>query len=115
IESNEVEKVEQISREVTELIDQGIEFYSDSPRYYYTKLNELKIEMLAEASKDATLRAQQMATNAGSKLGNLRSADMGIFQITGSHSEEEYSWGGTLNTSSKNKTASITVRMQFDL
>ncbi len=115
IESNEVERVEQISREVTELIDQGIEFYSQSPRYYYTKLNELKIEMLAEASKDATLRAEKMATHAGSKLGSLRAADMGIFQITGSHSEEEYSWGGTLNTSSKNKTASITVKMQFDI
>jgi hypothetical protein len=40
---------------------------------------------------------------------------MGIFQITGQNSDEEYSWGGTFNTSSKRKTASITVKMEFGL
>ena len=43
IESKDVDKVEAISRQVTELINSGIEFYSSSPEYYYTKLAELKI------------------------------------------------------------------------
>ena len=42
IESNEVEKIETISREITELINMGVEFYSSKPQYYYTKLTELK-------------------------------------------------------------------------
>lgn len=113
IESKEVDKIEKISREITDLIDLGVEFYSQSPEYYSTKLADIKIEMLAGASSDARQRAEMIAINAGSKLGRLRSATMGIFQITGQNSSEEYSWGGAYNTSSKNKTASITVKLEF--
>ena len=38
---------------------------------------------------------------------------MGIFQITGQNSGEEFSWGGTFNTESKNKTASITMKLTY--
>jgi hypothetical protein len=113
IESKEVDKIEKISREVTELIDLGVEFYSQYPEYYYTKLSDLKIEMLAQASADARQRAEKIAEKAGSKLGPLRNASMGIFQITGQNSNEEFSWGGTYNTASKRKTASITVKLEF--
>ena len=115
IESKNVEGVEKLSREVTELIDKGIEFYSEEPRYYYTKLADLKIELLAKATKDARVRADKIAENAGGKINSLKSADMGIFQITGQNSAEDYSWGGTFNTSSKNKTASITVKLEFSI
>ncbi|MCH7401426.1 SIMPL domain-containing protein [Belliella kenyensis] len=115
IESKEVEKVEQISREITELLLQGVKFYSQPPRYYYTKLESLKIEMISKATEDARLRAERIAENSGSKLGKLISANMGIFQITGQNSAEDYSWGGTLNTSSKEKTASITMRLSYSV
>jgi len=113
IESREVEKVEQISREISELLLQGVRFYSQAPRFYYTELESLKIEMIAIATEDARLRAEKIAQNSGSKLGNLISASMGIFQITGQNSTEDYSWGGTFNTSSKDKTASITMRLSY--
>ena len=115
IESKEVDKVESISREVTELINTGIEFNSESPRYYYTKLAELKLEMLAAATADAKNRADRIAKNAGGGLGSLRNAAMGIFQITAQNSSEEFSYGGNFNTSSKNKTASITARLEFGI
>jgi hypothetical protein len=113
IESNNVEKVENLSREITELLNEGIEFYSESPRYYYTKLANLKIEMISRATEDARVRAEKIAENSGSKLGKLISAKMGIFQITGQNSNEDYSWGGTFNTSSKEKTASITMKLTY--
>ncbi len=113
IESKEVEKVEKISREITELLNKGIQFYSNQPRYYYTKLADLKIEMISKATIDAKLRADNIAKNSEASLGELTSAKMGIFQITGQNSEEDYSWGGTLNTSSKLKTASITVKLKY--
>jgi len=115
IESIEVDKIETMSREVTELINSGIEFNSSEPRYYYTKLAELKLEMLAAATADAKSRAERIAKNAGGGLGSLRNAAMGIFQITGQNSNEEYSYGGNFNTSSKNKTASITARLEFGI
>lgn len=115
IESKEVEKVEKISREVTELLNQGIAFYSQEPRYYYTELESLKLEMIAKATEDARIRAEKIAENSGSKLDDLISANMGVFQITGQNSGEDYSWGGAFNTSSKNKTASITMKLVFEV
>ncbi len=113
IQSSEVDKIEQISREVTELINQDVELYSMQPSYYYTKLSDLKIRMLAAATADARNRAEKIAQNSGAKLGKLQNATMGIFQITGQNSNEEFSGGGAFNTSSKAKTASITVRLEF--
>jgi hypothetical protein len=115
IESNEVNKIEDISRQVTELINSGIEFYSNQPQYYYTKLSKLKIEMIAEATKDALTRAQNIAENGGGELGKLKNANMGVFQIVAQNSSEEYSWGGSFNTTSKRKTASITVKLDYEV
>jgi uncharacterized protein len=114
IDSNDVEKVENISREITELLNKGIQFYSQAPRYYYTKLADLKIEMISKATADARIRAEMIAKNSGGKLGELISAKMGIFQITGQNSNEDYSWGGTYNTESKEKTASITMKLDYN-
>ncbi|MFT4733489.1 MAG: hypothetical protein ACI8UX_002001 [Psychromonas sp.] len=113
IESKDVEKIEKISREITELLNQGVQLYSDAPRYYYTKLADLKIEMISKATEDARIRAEKIAEFSGGKLGELKSAKMGVFQITGQNSKEDYSWGGTFNTSSKEKTASITMKLVY--
>jgi hypothetical protein len=113
IESKDVEKVEQLAREITELLNQGILFYSKPPRYYYTKLADLKIEMISKATEDAYLRAKTISQFSKSKIEKLLTAKMGIFQITGQNSNEDYSWGGTFNTSSKNKSASITMKLIY--
>lgn len=115
IESREVDKIEELSRQVSELINSGVEFYSNNPQYYYTKMSELKIEMIAEATKDANTRAQKIAENAGGDVGSLKNADMGVFQIVAQNSSEDFSWGGSYNTSSKRKTATITVRLDYEI
>lgn len=113
IKSSEVDKIEKVSREITELLNQGVKFYSEPPRYYYTKLADLKIEMVSKATENARIRAEQIATHANSSLGVLKEAKMGIFQITGQHSDEDYSWGGAYNTTSREKTASITMKLTY--
>lgn len=113
VESGNVDKVEKISREVTELIESGIEFSSSPPAYYYSKLSDVKIDLLGKASSDAKARAEIIAKNAGSTLKSLKKANMGVFQITGKNSNEDYSYGGAFNTSQKNKTGSITIKMEF--
>ena len=113
VESNDVNKVDRISREATELIETGIELNSSPPSYYYSKLSDIKIDLLGKASADAKNRAESIAKNAGCNLGKLRKANMGVFQITGKNSNENYSYGGAFNTSEKNKTGSITIKMEF--
>lgn len=115
IQSKNVDGVENISREVTELIDAGVELNSFAPDYYYTKLAQLKIKMIEAATKDAKNRAEKIAENAGGVLGDLKNADMGVFQITGENTQEEFSWGGNYNTSSKKKTANVTIRLKYEI
>jgi hypothetical protein len=113
VRSSDLALVEKVSREVTELLEKGIEFNSQAPEYYYTRLNEIKIDLLAKASEDAKTRAQTIAGSSGASLGNLRKANMGVFQIVGKNANEDYSYGGVFNTSSKEKTASITLRAEY--
>lgn len=115
IESGDVEKIESVSREITELLNKGVQFNSQPPRYYYTKIADLKIEMISKATEDARLRAEKIAENSGGSLGELKNASMGVFQITGQNSGEDYSWSGAYNTADKKKTASITMRLEYEI
>ncbi|MEZ4922389.1 MAG: SIMPL domain-containing protein [Crocinitomicaceae bacterium] len=115
VESQNVDGVEKVAREVTEIINAGIEFNSYSPNYYYTQLEQLKIEMIASATANATERAEKIAESSGSNLGELKSASMGVFHILGRNQEETYSWGGTFNTYSKEKTARVTMKLSFNI
>jgi hypothetical protein len=113
VESKKIELVEKLSREITELLEKGIELNSNAPEYYYTKLNELKIDLLAKASADAKVRAKTIAENSGESLSGIKKATMGVFQITGKNTNEDFSYGGAFNTSSKIKSASITLKVEY--
>jgi hypothetical protein len=115
VESRQIDLVEKLSREITELLEKGIELNSNMPEYYYTKLNELKIDLLANAASDAKTRAETIAKNSGTAVKGLVKASMGVFQITGKNANEIYSYGGTFNTSSKIKVASITLKVDYRL
>lgn len=115
VNSRSIDKVEKISREITELLQSGIELSSEQPAYYYTKLSDLKIKLLEQATEDARIRAEAIAKNGDSKLGDLKKASMGVFQITGQYSNEDYTYGGAFNTKDRNKTANITVRLEYEL
>ena len=60
IESKNVGQIEKIAREITELLNKGVQFYSQPPRYYYTKLADLKIEMISRATEDARIRLKKL-------------------------------------------------------
>lgn len=113
VDSKNIPAVEKLSREITVLLEKGIELNSIPPSYYYSALNELKIDLLANAAKDARQRAESIAENSKASLGKIKKATMGVFQITGKNLNEDYSYGGVFNTTSKEKTASITLRVDY--
>ena len=112
VRSTDVDKIAKIAREATELINQGILIESMAPEYHYTKLGDLKIEMLSEAAKDAKIRAQQIAQSTGSSFGSVRSARMGVLQITAADSNE-VSGSGINDTSSLEKDITAVVNVGF--
>lgn len=114
IESQAIEKIEELSVSMVDLINQGITIQANDLDYFYTKLDDLKIEMLDMASQNARLRAETIASGSGTQLSHIKSANMGVFQITAPNSSsEDYTWGGAFNTSSKRKRASINIRLTF--
>ena len=115
ISSHILAEIEKISRLVTDVLNNGVQFYSFSPRYYFTELANLKLDLISKATEDARLRAEKIVDKSGASLGDLLNADMGILQIVGQNSDESYSWGGTFNTSSKKKTASITIELRYKI
>ncbi|MBO4905106.1 MAG: SIMPL domain-containing protein [Lachnospiraceae bacterium] len=114
VSSEDVDNVEKISRDITELIEDGVEFTSNSPEYYYKDLDSLKLELVEAATENARNRIDLMAKGSGCEVGKLMSSNLGVFQITAKNSaDDEYSYGGTYNTSSRHKTATITVKLNY--
>jgi hypothetical protein len=112
VRSADVDRITAVSGTSGELISKGIEFNSEAPQYFYTKLSDIRVEMLAEATKNARQRAEQIATQGGGKLGAIRSAKMGVFQITPMHSTEVADYGIN-DTSSLEKKITAVVNVEF--
>jgi uncharacterized protein len=114
VTSTDVTRVSEAARNITGLIKDGVVVESNAPSYIYTKLADLKIAMLAEATKDATTRAQQIAGNSGAHLGSIVDAHMGVMQINPIHSYET-SGEGRNDTSSLEKEITAVVSARFSL
>jgi hypothetical protein len=114
VTSVNVQHVAEVARKITELLEQGVQVDSEAPEYHYTRMADLKITMLAEATKDATTRAQQIAANSQGKLGNILDARMGVMQINALH-ENEASGSGVNDTTSFEKEITAIVSAKFAL
>ncbi len=110
VESSDVDRLAQL--DTTPLVEQGVLFTTDPPQFLYTKVAEEKIEMLADATRDARARAEQIAAQGGRSIANLHDAEMGVFQITPLH-ETDTSSGGENDTSSLDKTITAVVTATF--
>jgi hypothetical protein len=114
VRSRDIARIEALARTSTELIRQGVRFESDAPEYLVSGLADLKVEMLAAATRDARARANEMARNAGSKIGRLRSARMGVFQVTPANSTLVTDYGVN-DTSSIEKDITSVVSVSFEI
>ncbi len=110
-----MKKIEMVIDQTSELINSGIEFNSNQVQYTYSDLPSLKHNLIENATQDARERAEKIVNTAKGKLGKLKDASMGVFQITGKGSVEDFSYGGVFDTYSKSKTARITVRLNYML
>ncbi len=110
VESENVAQMAQL--DTTPLVEQGVLFTTEPPQFLYTKVAEEKIEMLADATKDARARAEQIAAQGSRSIASLHDAEMGVFQITPLH-ESDTSGEGESDTSSMDKTITAVVTATF--
>lgn len=114
IASSDIGQIEGVAGEITSLIKDGVEIASFSPQYYYTKLDDMKIELLGEATKNALQRARQLAENSGSSVGNLKYASQGVFQITPVYSTDVSNYG-LYDTTTIEKSVKAVVTVEYSI
>ena len=112
VRSTDVNAVKALTQRADALIREGVPLSSGAPEYLYTRLAEIRTEMLADATEDAQRRAQAIAKSVGSEIGGVRSARMGVFQITPRNSTEVSDYGIN-DTSSLEKDITAVVRVTF--
>src|SRR5688572_32740669 len=84
VRTGRIESAREAMARSGELVKQGVALirsYEYDTQYLFTALEEIKPEMIAEATQDARNAAQQFAEDSGSKVGAIRSAQQGYFSI----------------------------------
>ncbi|MEI7810633.1 MAG: SIMPL domain-containing protein, partial [bacterium] len=115
VQSADVQKISDLSKNTNSLIvDKGVFFATTVIEYYYSKLPETRVELLASAVKDAKARAEQLAIAGGKKIGVLQSASSGVVQVMAPNSVEVSDYG-MYDTSSINKEVMVTVKASFEV
>jgi hypothetical protein len=112
--STNSDQVAAIGRDAISVVRQGVLFTSHAPEFIYTKAADAKISMLAEATRDAQVRAEKIAAQGRRALGDMRAARMGVFQITPRYSTETSS-EGLNDTTTNEKTIRAVVSATFAL
>lgn len=114
ISSSDVKLIKEISLEISSLIQQGVNFQVNPPEYYYTKLSDIKIEIQAQAARDAMTRGERIAEATGRELGTLKSARMGVLQIIPENSNLTSDYGIN-DVSSIRKEIVAVVNANFEI
>ncbi len=114
IQSKEIQKLTDLSKNVQKLIDEGVIFSINSLQYYVTNLPQLRISLLADAVKDAKARAQKIAEGTGKQIGTIKTANMGVVQVLPVNSTDVSDYG-TYDTSTIEKEVMVTVTVLFTL
>lgn len=81
IESSNVKTISEIDSAMSRLMSKGITATTGEEKYHFSKLNDIKPEMIRTAMKAARVAAKELAGNTGVKLGRIKSANQGRFSI----------------------------------
>ena len=114
VSSNEVERISEVANNNGELIEAGVIFSTQSLQYFYSKLPDLRVSLLASAIADAKARAGEIAKAGGKKVGDLKAASSGVVQVLSENSVEVSDYGA-YDTSNINKEVMVTVKATFYL
>lgn len=115
VRSSDVNKIKELSVSLSSLVEKGLDMNVDPPEYLYTKLDDIKISVQAEASKNAMERADKIVAATGRSLGPLRNARMGVMQITPKNSNIVTDYGvNDVSSIEKDVTAVVNASFQID-
>lgn len=107
VSSKDVNKIKDVSTDITGLISQGIDLNVNQPSYFYSQLSDLKVKLLEDATTDAQQRAAAMLKATHNRPGKIQSVRMGVFQITPADSTNVSDYGINDTTTIDKKVTSV--------
>ncbi|MEQ1550483.1 SIMPL domain-containing protein [Sphingorhabdus sp.] len=114
LRTTDIKKAEAAIKRQFDLVKQGVELEEGSGMAFtYTKLNAIKPEMIAQATKDARKSAEQFAKDSGTDVGSIKSATQGYFEVTARDGDSEGGWGAS-DTPYKKVRVVTTVEYYLD-
>ncbi|PXW79422.1 hypothetical protein C7451_101490 [Blastomonas natatoria] len=94
LRTNDIRKAQAAVKRQFDLIRRGVVLEEGSGMAYsFTKLNDIKPRMVAEATKDARASAEQFAKDSGTDVGGIKSATQGYFSVESRDGDSGGSWG----------------------
>ena len=114
ISSGDVNKITSLAQATQSIINKGVIFSVNPVEYYYTNLPQMRVDLLADAVKDAQARAKKLVESTGKTLGSLKAAASGVVQVLPANSLEISDYG-TYDTSSINKNIMVTAKVSFGI
>ena len=112
VRSKDVELISKLSQGIGTLLATGINVNNYGPAYYISNLPELRPQLMAEAMKDAKVRAEALTKAVGGDIGALVNVKAGPIQITTPDSTMTADYGA-YDTSTIEKTVTATVSVTF--
>lgn len=110
---HDVNKPAALNQRVEQLIAQGLNLHDSRADYLVSNLEQIKLSLIGEATKNAHQRAVEFAKSGGVNVGAMQSASQGIFQIRAPLSTDESEYGGEYDTSTIDKIARVVVTVDY--
>jgi hypothetical protein len=112
VRSKDVELISRLSQGIGALLQTGVSVNNYGPAYYVSTLPDLRPQLLAEAMKDAQVRAKAITDAVGGGVGAVLSVKSGVIQVTTPDSTMTTDVGA-YDTSTIQKTVTATVSVTF--
>ena len=117
VDSKDVKRVEAAVGQIVRLQENGLPLEVANPEFLVSSLEQVKMSLIAEATRNAHDRASEFAKTGEAKVGAMKSANQGAFYILpargGSLSDNEY--GGVYDKSTIDKLARVVVTVEYAL
>jgi hypothetical protein len=115
VRTTDVERIASVSQRLMELVNAGVVLNNQGgawqgPFYLFTRLNDVKPTMIAEATQRAREAAQQFAADSQSRLAGIRRANQGLFEILPRDNVP-----GTAEQSQIEKTVRVVSTIEYSL
>ena len=117
VASRDLVKITQANKALLQLRADNHPVTAQPPNYLVGNLEEIKMSLIADATKNARTRATEFVKQDGVKVGVMKSASQGAFYIlpVGGGEDSDNSYGGVYDKSTIDKTARVVVTIVYNI